>query len=89
MTATMARKAVALPRLRFFSLLSGRLCRVFLSSSCVEKLGLPLARASAGVSVAIRPQRVPGTCASCGTGILFSSFICTFPFIKYKNIFIG
>lgn len=66
-----------------FQLVNGGLYRVFLFVVLrVEKLCLPFTRASRS-SVAISSSACAGdACASSGTGTLFSSFICMFPFIK-------
>ena len=89
-TATMARKAVHFcPVCAFFQFVNGGLYRVFLFVVLrIEKLGLPF---SAGFPLK-RGNIILSVCREClrfiGTGILFSSFICTFPFIKNIKIFL-
>lgn len=56
----MARKAVALPRLRFFQLVNGGLYRVFFVVLRVEKLPASLLRGLPAQAWQYHPQRVPG-----------------------------
>lgn len=59
-TATMARKAVALPRLRFFSLLTAGCTGSFSSSSCALRSSASLLRGLPAQAWQYHPQRVPG-----------------------------